>query len=256
MPIGRPVPVPIDRKRLGGEELAIPYTNQPYNSQRMDKPTQIQMWKNITSAAYSSLIPSTLALFLTSLCFAMALYIQGKEGVEFGIFLRDANAIAGQPPYYGALEYASSVMMLMSAATLLFVAIQAPNRFLWLLGILTFLLGLDDLFMLHEYISAIHGQLTEIHVYSVYAALLLAVMACYKSLLKTPFFMLFFAIGLLGIAAVGDQHENLFGRSIEDHLELVAFAFWATYGVMVSSTALSWDASPVGSLPPEPREAA
>lgn len=210
----------------------------------IDRAIEIQMWKNITSAAYSSLIPSALALFVTSVCYGTALYIQGKQGVTFGIFLRDANAIAGQPPYYGALEYASSVMMLMSAATLLFVATQTPNRFLWFLGILTFLLGLDDLFMLHEYISSVHGKLTEIHVYSVYAALLVAVMACYKSLLKTPFFMLFFAIGLLGIAAIDDQHENLFGRPIEDHLELVAFAFWATYGVMVSSAAQSWEASP------------
>lgn len=197
------------------------------------------MINHILTAAKDSIRLTIFPLIILAACCGAIVFFQTKTDTPIGFFFRDANAIAGQPFFYGGMEYASSMFMMMSGAILLFcagvenTAGKDIRRFLLLFGILTAMLGFDDLFMLHESMKILIHGFDELKVFAVYAVLLLVIFGLYhRILLQTPFFMFLFALFLLAIAAVEDHFEKpLFGIIMEDYLELVAFTFWAVYAV-------------------------
>ena len=173
---------------------------------------------------------------------AVALYLHGRTGVEYSFLYRDANAIAGNPFYYGILENLTAVLMISSGSILLFTAATGkwasadPFGFSLCMGLLTAVMGLDDLLMLHESAPFFHWRLKEIHVYLLYAALLVFSVSCYRRVfLLTPFPLLAMALAALALGGMEDMLE--LGLGIEDYLEIVGFSFWFSY-IIATSVAL------------------
>lgn len=188
-------------------------------------------------------LPWPLAALGISLVFlAVSLYLHGRTGVEYSFLYRDANAIAGNPFYYGILENLTAALMISSGSILLFTAVTErwpnpdPLAFSLCMGLLTTVMGLDDLLMLHESAWFIHWRLKEAHVYLVYAALLAFSVFRYRRLfLSTPFPLLAMALAALAFAGVEGMLE--LGFKVEDYLEIVGFSFWFSY-VVATSVAL------------------
>ena len=155
------------------------------------------------------------------------------------VLVRDANAIAHQPNYFGALEHAG--IMLMSGAG--WIALYSSMfcrgqtaRFLFLGGLLSLLLAADDLYMLHE--SSPRFDVPEQFIFAFYAALLLLLVAGnLRRFLQSPFLLLGVAMTLFAIAIMIDAtHYTPFGLpwGTEDCIELTGICFWAVYFVKCS----------------------
>lgn len=164
--------------------------------------------------------------------------VRTATGVKGALLYRDANAIAGQPFYYGLLEYATAAILLMSGAILAFETVRHrlgyPRRpLLAMLGLalLTILLGADDLIMIHE--SAPYVGLTAEQVMAAYGVALIAILALDPAEIRQPrAALLGLALLGLGLAAIEDVFEmKPLGVGLEDYLEIVAFSFWSVYVV-------------------------
>jgi hypothetical protein len=203
----------------------------------------------------SQVIPTVLAVHLAALPWAalavglaaallgMGFYVLAVTGQPLSVLIRDANAIALQPNYFGALEHAE--VLLMSGAgwialfTSLFCRGQAA-RFLFLGGLLSLLLACDDLYMFHE--SAYRFDLKEQFVFAFYAVLLfLLVAANLRQFLRTPFVLLGVAMMLFAAAIIIDAtHYTPLGLpwGTEDCFELAGICFWSVYFVKCSRDGL------------------
>ncbi len=186
-----------------------------------------------------------ISLSIVILCILLGMYFHARTGVRMSFLYRDANAIAGQPFYYGVLEIATGAMLLMSGAVLLYEGAagrlldRGVTRFLLLFGGLTVLLGLDDILMLHESAGFFYWRLTEQHVYAFYGlVLLLAAGMNVRLFLRTPFLLLGLAMCFLALSTAEDQLGiRPLGVGLEDYLEIFAFAFWSSYALSVAVAA-------------------
>ena len=184
-----------------------------------------------------------LALTVAGTLLGMGSYVLAVTGQPLGVLVRDANAIAGQPNYFGALEHAGILLTSgagwIAAFSALFCHGQAA-RFLLLGGLLSLLLAADDLYMLHE--SGPRFGISETFVFALYALLLVAlVVTSLRHFLSTPFVLLGAAMALFAIAVFFDATRYTpFGlpSGAEDCLELVGICFWTVYFVKCSRDAL------------------
>jgi hypothetical protein len=170
-------------------------------------------------------------------------FVAATTGTPMGLLLGDPNATAGQPSYYGGMEYAGIILMAATAGIALFSSAFSPRRaarFLILGGLFTLWLVLDDAYMLHEQSPRIY--LSERLVFGIYGVLLLAfVLTNLTYLLQTPFALLvtagaFFALGIAFDSFVG--LARLFPNGLENMLELVGICFWSAYFIKCSRNAL------------------
>jgi len=89
---------------------------------------------------------------------------------------KDPTEVAGVPPYIGMLSNWGVLLWIITAAICLFGAVllkarRAPEvsfRFLAISGILSFFLGVDDLYMLHELLLPKMSNLPEMFYYLLY----------------------------------------------------------------------------------------
>lgn len=195
------------------------------------------MWADVRSGSGSAVLWSMIAIVLAAVCLAIGLYLGIRTGVSQSFLYRDANAIAGQPFFYGILEVATGSILLMSGSVLLFVALTerfADNGVRWFLlgfGLLTVALGFDDLLMLHESAWFFHWRLEEKHVYALYGVILLLTVGFHPRLfLRSAFPVLGLAFAFLALAMIEDELDfRPMGRGMEDYLEIFGFSFWSSY---------------------------
>lgn len=195
-------------------------------------------------AAQTAGLPwALLAVAVAAALLATAAYVLAVTGQPLSILVRDANAIAHQPNYFGALEHAEILLMDGAGFITVFAAFHCRGvaaRFLFLGGLLSLLLAADDLYMFHE--SAWRFHLNEKMIFALYAVLLIALAAAnFRYFLKTPFFLLgialvFFALGIV----VDSLPQTPFGLpgGTEDCLELIGICFWSAYFIKNSRDAL------------------
>jgi hypothetical protein len=203
----------------------------------------------------SQFIPTVLAVHLAALPWAalaaglaaallsMGFYVLAVTGQPLSVLIRDANAIALQPNYFGALEHAEVLLMSGAGWIALFTSTFCRGqtaRFLFLGGLLSLLLACDDLYMFHE--SSYRFDLKEQYVFAFYAVLLLLLVAAnLRYFLKTPFGLLGVAMMLFAVAIVIDaSHYTPFGLpwGTEDCFELAGICFWSVYFVKCSRDGL------------------
>lgn len=179
------------------------------------------------------------ALAVAAILLGGAHYVAAVTGNPIGVLLRDANAIAEQPNYFGAIDYAEVLLMSGAAWISLFTAMLKRDRqvlFLALGGILSLLLALDNLYMLHE--SAWRFHLNEQVIFGLYGLLLaLIVGANFRRFLHTPFVLLGIGTALFAAAVLVDAiplGTIPLPRGFEDSLELLGTCFWSAYFVKCS----------------------
>jgi hypothetical protein len=184
-----------------------------------------------------------LAALLAGVLLGMGSYVLVVTGQPLGVLVRDANAIAGQPNYFGALEHAEILLMSGAGWIAAFSSLLCrgqSTRFLLLGGLLSLVMAADDLYMLHE--SAPRFGIDEAFVFAFYGLFLaLLVGTSLRRFLKTPFVLLGVAGALFAIAVVIDAtHYTLFGLpwGTEDCLELTGICFWSVYFIKCSRDAL------------------
>jgi len=184
-----------------------------------------------------------LAVLIASALLGMGAYVLSVTGQPLSVLVRDANAIAGQPNYFGALEYAGILLMSGAGWIAVFSAFLCRGqaaRFLLLGGLLSLLLAADDLYMIHE--SAWRFGMTEQVVFGFYGLLLvLLVFTSLGHFLKTPFVLLAMAMLLFAMSIVldaGGHAPFALLAGAEDCLELSGICFWSVYFVKCSRDSL------------------
>lgn len=177
----------------------------------------------------------------------ISIYLHNRTGVEYSFLYRDANAISSNPFYYGILESLTAILLISSGAIMTFTAwgeTWKNKSFLYfcaLMGLLTIVMGIDDLLMLHESVWFVHWRLKEIHVYIIYAAILFFSIGYYrKTFLLTPFLLFIASIFFLTIAGVDDKLEIEYLH--EDYLEIIGFSLWFCYIISSSLSLKNWNA--------------
>lgn len=169
-------------------------------------------------------------------------------GIDYWNIVRDPNAIAGQPAYFGFYSGMGSVLWLVAGATTLFAAgclhhADAPDRrrlLLFLGGLFCMIAGLDDLFMLHE--QSYRIGIPEKLVMAVYALFLMAVAAAAYPVFRNTNWIYFAAALLcLGTSALVDMAD--LARSgavlIEETLKFAGIAFLAAYLVSLAAAVMA-----------------
>lgn len=209
------------------------------DSPQGQKATVAHFVRDMLYAQRSGIPWAVLALVLAAVLLGAAYYVTAVTGRSIDVLLRDANAIAQQPNYFGALDHAEVLLMGGAGWISLFAATLQRDRsalFLGLGGLLSLLLALDNLYMLHE--SSWRFHLNEKIVFGFYGLLLaLLVVTDLRRFLNTPFVLLgiatflFMAAVLIDALPLGSMRAPAW---LEDCLELVGVCFWIAYFVKCS----------------------
>ena len=174
---------------------------------------------------------------------AAAFFVSAVTETPIGFLLRDPNAIARQPLYYGALETAGIMLMACTGGATLFASSLCrarAARFLLMGGLLTMLLVADDLYMLHE--NSPKLGLNEAITFGIYLALALVFAAVNLSYLLGSPISLFATSGAFFAAAMGVDAipglDQQLPRGSEDLLEVIGICYWSAFFVKCARDAL------------------
>jgi hypothetical protein len=171
-------------------------------------------------------------------------------GVDYWDLVRDTNAIAGQPPYFGFYSNLGVLIWAIAASIALFgwrslVSLGVVGRrplALFLGGLFAGVACLDDLFMLHEHAHLI--GISERMVFAGYALLFLAFAAAtLPDGHKTQWTLLVASLAFLVLSTLVDLFHLPTPGSVlvlvEEVLKLTGIAFLAAYLVTLSFQALT-----------------
>lgn len=226
----------------GDASLRVPIRDRAM-SPAAPRVTAAPRLRGVVNAQRGGVPWAILALALAASLLGAGYYVTQVTGRSLDVLLRDANAIAGQPQYFGALDYAEVLLMSGAGWIALFVAVLGRDRsalFLGLGGLLSLLLALDNLYMLHE--SAWRFHLNEQIVFGFYGLLLGALVAAnLRRFLQTSFVLLGIALALFALAALVDAVSpaaSPLPTGFEDCVELVGVCFWSVYFVKCGRDAL------------------
>lgn len=167
-------------------------------------------------------------------------------GIDHYDLVRDPNAIASNPNYFGLVSNLGIVLWMVGAVGALQAHAALKGRpggrfgdVLLVGGAFAAVMGLDDLFMLHESIATF--GIPEIVVLVPHALLLLAL--CYQAWLlrsATPWLLLACGVGGFGLSMAVDVYPVDFGGQvfIEESFKLLGIMFLTVYLVLTSQKAL------------------
>lgn len=186
-----------------------------------------------------------------SVAVVFLLYMLGNaREINLGELTRDVAAVAGVPPFVGALStlgliFWSASLGICCLGFLLLRARKGFGReaeFLLVAGVFTLLLLIDDAFMVHDhYLDRESGSIEWI-VYAVYAAFLASYGLRYgRVLLDGPLILFLGAVGALGISAGYDAimpFDANRGVFIEDAFKFAGIVFWWTFHLTFVSARL------------------
>jgi preprotein translocase subunit SecG len=178
-------------------------------------------------------------LAISAVLVSLVLFLHFGKGIPIGNLTRDPTAILGSPFYTGFLSQIGIFFWSASATVCLFSAKVLSNepesfkirRFLFVSGLLTLILGLDDAFLLHEEAFPRLG-IPEKIVFASYAGFVLFYLARFYSIIvKTEYILLGMALIFFG-GSIALDVLNLPGSNsflIEDDLKLVGIVSWLSY---------------------------
>jgi len=186
------------------------------------------------------------AVLIVNAALAMLLlYLERFQGIDHWNLVRDTNAIAGQPAYFGAYSNLGVLVWASTAAISIFAWLLLKGRgsddgrlrVLGLGGLFAAIAGLDDLFMLHEnsYVIGIPDKA----VMAGYCLLALGFAASAVPVLhRTKWVLLVAALSFFAVSFFFDL--SLFPGSVlaEEVGKLTGISFLAAYLVTLSSSVL------------------
>lgn len=203
----------------------------------------------------SSWLTIGLILAVSAVLLGAVLLLHFWKGIPIGSLTRDPTYILDAPLYTGFLSQAGIFFWSASAAVCMFsakVLSRYPDslkikRFLFVSGLLTLVLGLDDVFLLHDEFFPYLG-VPEIGVYVSYAGFVLLYLVCFYSIiLKTEYVVLGMALVFFGASITLDVLHDVLLLSdsvlVEDGAKLVGTVSWLSYFFSVGACAISRNAT-------------
>ena len=175
------------------------------------------------------------------------------KGVPISRLTRDPTAIVRVPFYTGFLSQIGIFFWSASAAVCMFsakVLSRHPDylkfkHFLFVSGLLSLALGLDDVFLLHEKFFPRFGVPETVVVASYLGCVLFCLVRFYSVILKTDYILLGMALFFFGVSNILDLFDPSFLDSYlyEDGAKLVGIVSWLSYFFRVGEFAVYRDAA-------------
>ena len=176
---------------------------------------------------------------LTTISFFLIITLSSMQGVSPDVLTRDPVAIAQLPAYSGMFSQIGLLLWSASAAICLFsskllanhISFSKLRRFLFVSGLLTLMVGLDDVFLLHEDVFPSMG-IPEKIVFGVYGiSILFYLLKLFPILLKTEYAFFLVALVCFGGSIFLDVilPPGLHYIALEDGAKLVGIVFWTIY---------------------------
>lgn len=154
------------------------------------------------------------------------IYLQQNTNVEVTEMFEDPVAFAGLPLYIGVFTYLSATALIVAGSLLIFAAWAARQLaggmkiFVIVMGVLLLWLGLDDVFMIHEWVGlqlarwmesdepGYDRQWLESYVFVAYAIAWVGVVIAFaRQILRTPWILLVLTFTAFGISVILDISE-------------------------------------------------
>ena len=180
-----------------------------------------------------------LVLAVTAVLVSAVLLLNVWKGIPIGKLTRDPASITGVPIYTGFLSQIGVLLWSASTTICLFCASLLSTRqdklrikpFLLTSGLLSLILGLDDIFLLHERVFPDLGVAEEI-VFASYAAFLFFYLFRFRAIiLKTEYILLGMALLFFGVSITLDVFEpaGIDPYLWEDGAKLAGIVSWLAY---------------------------
>lgn len=209
----------------------------------------MQLRPSLISQYRSNKTTITIILAVSALLIGMVLAFHYAGGVPIGNLTRDPSAVLGGPFHTGILSQTGIFFWSAAAAICMFsvkIISKYPDsfklkRFLFISGLLTMLLGLDDIFLLHESVFPYLG-IHEKVVYATYAGLVLFYLyKFYPIIITTEYILLVMALGFFALSVIFDKSSipGIDPYLLEDGAKIVGIVSWMAYFFSVGTIAIN-----------------
>src|SRR5918999_2789230 len=210
---------------------------------------------NRRSRAFEALHVDVLRSASLPICVALGVLCAAKIArVYFDIpwfhMMGDPAAITGWPFYLGFVSNAGALLWA-AAASIFFFSYHLHRtsggdaewgRFALCSGLLVGLLGLDDIFMLHEAVIPKYTPISQTLFVAMYAGLAALYVVRFASLIaQTAYPLLVGAVAMLAVSVGLDQMKDIFSIVVfgqgylEDAAKLLGIGTWLSYAVHTST---------------------
>ncbi len=204
-------------------------------------------------------VEQPVALFVVLLAGMVALsatlLLLAAKGVSPDLLLRDTTAIAGLPPYYGALSllgilgWVAAAAVSLHAWSLLRYRCNDPAmlRVLFLGGLWCAFAGIDDAFLVHEWIAPAIGIPEKVVLAAHGGMAVLFLRATLPVLGRSDWLLLIPAFGALGLSVLLDVFASGgLAHAAEDLAKLGGVFFLAAYLMRASARLLGQRTGAIG----------
>ncbi len=195
----------------------------------------------VVAARVRSTLPVIAAVVVVSaFMLILVLILHFWQGIPIGNLVRDPTAVAGESIYVGFLSQAGIFMWAGAAAVCFLGALvlssDEPNvnetrRFLLVSGLFSLMLGLDDVFLLHEAFFPHIGipELAVFAAYGIFAAYYLV--RFHRMIFRAEFLLLGMALGFFAVSVLLDLLDPTFLDPYfwEDGGKVVGIVAWQAY---------------------------
>lgn len=191
-----------------------------------------------TGGAMATLVPIWTVL---GLLLAAAVAVKVRTDVPWHHVMGDPATTTGWPFWVGFISNAGAVLWAATAAIFVVArgldrSTEARRRFLLASGLFVAMLGIDDLFLLHEQAFPRLLGIPQVAVLAAYAILALAYAWTFRAqIMATPYPLFLLAAALLGTSVALDQTMDRFeiylpaSGFLEDACKLLGIGTWLAY---------------------------
>lgn len=207
---------------------------------------------------------STTLPIWAALCAVLGAAVFGrlKFQIPLHLMMGDPAATTGAPFYLGFVSNVGAVLWAAAASVFLFSFYVHRSssgdvewgRFLLCSGLFVGVLGLDDLFMLHDQVFPDYLSVGQSLVVATYAVLAFIYVARFASVIAQTAYPVFIsAVGMLAASVALDQLSDRFSFSFfgssfcEDAAKLLGIGTWLSYAIHTAAAVLRPAAKPADS---------
>lgn len=203
------------------------------------------------SKQFRSITPFLLIIYLlTFLVLLAAILLSTVKNISLDALTKDPTAIMDAPFYLGVFSNIGIMFWSAAAALCFFTASRLSNNriaqssFIFMLfsGLITLMLGLDDLFLFHETVAPKYLSISKNTVFLTYANFILIYVVYFrKQILNTDYLVLILAFVFIGLSAISKTVPLPIPKDtfLEDSLKLFGIVSWFTYYFRTSNEFLN-----------------
>jgi hypothetical protein len=183
------------------------------------------------------LVPFMAAAYIPAiLVLSFLVFLRTRYSLPYYVMTVDPLSVFAAPPYIGLLSNIGAILWAAGLGACLLTAIKAKEKetrtLFGYLGLLTFVLLIDDLFMVHEYIIPRYLGLTDPWTFSAYGLLLIfIVLKTWRQMIKTDYLLIVAALILFAGSLYFDWlPTEIRGQFLlEDGLKFLGIVSWIAY---------------------------